>query len=437
MSGYTGRKRKLDDRIIKCGYMTGTSPSVFTQPANGFQVTSSRSNPGWLSYKKTGHKTARSAMGSDFLMIRKDSDPGELTFVGSNGLPPSNPLYRGAIADSYALAFANGDVPGGWAESYTQYDSISVPGRLVLTGFANIDAFGATAISRCAPTNPHAGLAVALKELKSEGLPSLTSATLKGTSRSTTRNLADDNLKAQFGLLPIVSDMKDFYTSLRDHKKILAQYARDSGRPVHRTYRFPVVETTTMDPITGIDNGPWPHQTTDYFQAKGSRFYTETTTTERWFSGSFVYHRAGGTSQWNTILQKYQDMNHLLGTGIGPGTVWSVLPWSWAVDWFTNVGDVMNNIQMMMNDGLIMDYGYVMETLTSKKVWERHGTTPANGFVLGGVAGPRSWGGWKRTTRKQRRQANPFGFGITYGGLSVRQMSILASLGITRSSRVP
>lgn len=348
---------------------------------------------------------------------------------GSNGASPSSGGYR--AVDGRFLPFA-GSVTGTWSIPPNQH--ISVGGaNIVIPPSSIIEGRGATAISRCAPTNPHAGLAVTIGELKNEGLPSLMSSTLKGKDRGTFKGVADDNLNAQFGVLPLYSDMKALHESLRDHKKILSQYARDSGRPVRRTYRFPSeIDTTT--PSLGGDLGHWPN-TGFAFQSNGQISKVVTTSRETWFVGSFVYHRAGGEGQWNTILQKYQDMNHLLGTGLGPSTYWNLSPWSWAVDWFTNVGDVMNNIQMMMNDGLIMEYGYVMMTEVTETRWVRTGSKPYSAYAQYWDLSP--WVATKTVTKKWRRQANPFGFGIEFPSLSGRQMSILAALGITRSSRVP
>lgn len=427
--GYTGRTRQLDEHSIMSRYFIGPSPSTYNTPVAGHQATISRGNPAWLAYKRTGRKSSRHEMGGGFTSIKHEMSPGTRPMSGSNGSNPSGGGYR--KVEGHFFPFAP-SITGSWVVPSNQYIQIGT-GNLVIPPSSIIEGRGATAISQCAPTNPHAGLATAIGELKNDGLPSITSSFLRGESRGSLKGLAEDNLNYQFALKPFYGDLKDFHTAIVDRKKILAQYARDSGRPVRRTYRFPV-ETTTSTQSLGADLGPWPN-TGFAFQSYGQIQRINVFRRETWFVGSFVYHRAGGDGQWNTILQKYQDMNHLLGTGLGPSTYWNLAPWSWAVDWFSNVGDVLNNIQMMVTDGLIMEYGYVMMTETTETYWMRTGSKPYAAYSSYWDLNP--WISAKTTTKKWRRQANPFGFGIEFPDLDFRKMSILASLGITRSSRVP
>lgn len=97
----------------------------------------------------------------------------------------------------------------------------------------------------------------------------------------------------------------------------------------------------------------------------------------------------------------------------------------------------MNNVSMMMADGLILRYGYVMQTETVSTTYTRLGAKLSTGYRANGGPLPYAWTASTTRVNKWRSKANPFGFGIDYGGLSFRQMSILAALGITRSARTP
>jgi len=299
---------------------------------------------------------------------------------------------------------------------------------------ANLDALGATAVSRCAPTNPNAGLATMLGELHGDGLPTATSSLLTSHNKGYINRAAADNLKLQFETLPFIGDIKDLHKSLTQHSRILRQYVRDSTRKVRRRYVFPSEDTQVA-----LSTGGQPYPSAPYaFASYGSTSALRFTTNERWFAGQFSYVPIGlNTSKWNVLFDKYRKLNKLVGSSVGVSTVWNLTPWSWAVDWFTNTGDVLNNIQMMMNDGLIMEYGYVMETNTVRNVYTRTGARLNNGFSGGTYGLPSVWSASSERILKHRRQANPFGFGITYDGLNFRQMSILASLGLTRDARVP
>jgi hypothetical protein len=74
-----------------------------------------------------------------------------------------------------------------------------------------------------------------------------------------------------------------------------------------------------------------------------------------------------------------------------------------------------------------MWYGYIMEHSIVRDTY----TLSATGFNQPQAVPPATF----VTETKLRRGANPFGFGLTWDGLSTFQKSILAALGITRGSR--
>jgi hypothetical protein len=114
--------------------------------------------------------------------------------------------------------------------------------------------------------------------------------------------------------------------------------------------------------------------------------------------------------------------NQLLGLDITPDTLWNLAPWSWAADWFSNIGDITSNMSSFQQ-GLVMRYGYQMEhTIVSdtySSVDKSLRTHPLT-FVV---------------ETKQRVKANPFGFGVTWEGLSPFQLSIAGALGLSKSGR--
>jgi len=119
------------------------------------------------------------------------------------------------------------------------------------------------------------------------------------------------------------------------------------------------------------------------------------------------------------------EAKKLLGLSLTPETLWNIAPWSWAVDWFSNTGDVISNLSDWASDGLVMHYGYMMEKTIVK---DTYNITPS-----GIQAFPSVPNLTLVTETKQRIRANPFGFGLSFDGLSTIQKAILAALGISRS----
>lgn len=297
-----------------------------------------------------------------------------------------------------------------------QYD------KLGATSGLGLDALGSTAISRVAPTNPHSSVLNALIELYRDGLPAAIN--LNRIARGSLKDGAEEYLNYEFGILPTISDIKSIGTAYLNADKILRQYYRDSGRAVRRRYEFPPTEEVVSDVST---SGMIPAPGLVFYlyqQPYGVLREVITVKRRRWFSGSFTYH-AEAPSSATAIRDQIQMYNHLYGIDPSPEVLWNALPYSWAADWIANVGDVLNNVAMMANDGLVMQYGYMMEHIVLT-VDRTHEGTVLNGNLP--VHARETF----TVDYKRRRRATPFGFGLDLSGFTDRQWTILAALGISR-----
>lgn len=282
-----------------------------------------------------------------------------------------------------------------------------------------LDALGSTAISRCGPTNPHSSALNALIELYRDGLPSAI-----GLNTLRRQDLGGEYLNYEFGILPTISDIKAIGGTYRQADKLLRQYYRDSGRVVRRRYEFPsetrVVETSVTEGVP-----PTPTLVTPLYENPYGKLRKVVTETKNvWFSGAFTYY-AKAPSSVLAIRDQVQKWNYLYGISPSTDVLWNALPYSWAADWVTNIGDVMNNVSMFQNDGLVMQYGYVMEHVVRRVEYVHTGT------VLKG-AGPVFAKQVFISDHKRRRKATPFGFGAELSGFTDRQWAILAALGLSR-----
>lgn len=287
---------------------------------------------------------------------------------------------------------------------------------------STLRGLGSTAISRCAPTNPHAQVAVGIAELIREGFPSAPAlSTLKH------RRPEDDYLNYQFGIAPLVGDLKDAHSAWKTRRNALEQYYRDSGRTVRRGYSYPEESDSTVTVKTGAVAGPRNSPPSTVWQ-DSSLFRTITTTTvsrETWFSGGFTYHAQRPTGQLADMDRVIQEMNHLYGVEITPSVLWNLTPWSWLADWNTNIGDVLNNVSMIQTDGMFMRYGYVMQKVVFETDCVSSGYILKNGVDASGTQR-------FRVTYLQRQRATPFGFGLDPGSFTARQWAILAAIGVSR-----
>lgn len=128
-------------------------------------------------------------------------------------------------------------------------------------------------------------------------------------------------------------------------------------------------------------------------------------------------------------------MAKLFGASPDLNTLWQLAPWSWAVDWFSNAGSFVQNLNSLHDYGTILRYGYIMETTTVTDTFTASG--PYSPVGLAGVSQPYPYVTpvTLRVTTKKRVAANPFGFGVSWDSLSSVQQAIAAALGITRVVR--
>jgi hypothetical protein len=284
-----------------------------------------------------------------------------------------------------------------------------------------MDAMGATAMSRTLPTNPNVSLLVSLAELYREGLPSPAGMDSLKKRALTAKQAGGEYLNVQFGWLPLVSDVKGVADSAKRSNEIISRFDRDSGKSIHRRYDYP--DTTTTNAWSGAVYG-YPAGSFSSLPWTGTT--TTTVTTKRWFEGSFRYYVPTGQDFYSRAKRMEAHASKLYGLRLTPEVLWNLAPWSWATDWFANTGDIMRNVSAFMNDSLVLEYGYMMWSSVTSQV------TKASTVVDG-----RTYFSELETKYvvKQRRPANPYGFGVGGLALTNRQKAIIAALILSKTGK--
>jgi hypothetical protein len=289
--------------------------------------------------------------------------------------------------------------------------ALSIPAR---PSDSELDALGTTAIARTEPTAPAFDLSVFLGELMREGIPAAPGAQVMERTNQA-RKAGSEYLNTEFGWLPLVRGVNDFASTVSKADDILRQYQRASNQLIKRSYEWPTITANTYVPCNFSTQG-----TSRGFFTGGGRF--QYVVQRKWFEAAFTYHLPVGSSANDKFRRYGSYARKLLGVDISPEVLWNLAPWSWAVDWFSNVGDVIHNVSAMGQDGMVMRYGYIM--CHTQRV------TTDTGF-LGGSQLKFQTHTWTEEW-KTRRPATPFGFGVAFSGLSPRQLAIVSALGLSR-----
>ena len=304
---------------------------------------------------------------------------------------------------------------------------------------SSLESFGATAISNCAPVNPTSNLGVSLGEiLREKRVPSLAGIQTWKHRTNVLKGAGSEYLNQQFGWAPLISEVHAVSGAARSQRDIMKNYAHNEGRDVHREFHFPIEIQEKAEPVGNAYVGTNLNNLSGYSSVIGSSpaecitcFRKET---KRWFVGCFTYGGPSGADSFRRHLGFGSQADQLYGLQLTPSLLWELAPWSWAVDWFSNTGDVINNITNFALAGLVMRYGFMM----AETIEEYY--TEFVGCKLRKKLGPGKYGpasvsparSGVRLITKSRAPANPFGFGVGWEGLSPTQLAITAALGITR-----
>jgi hypothetical protein len=319
-------------------------------------------------------------------------------------------------------------------------------------------SYGAKAISATSPTKSEANVATALLELK-DGFPRMIGSSLrkKRGSGQLGNSVGDEYLNLMFGWVPTLGDLKSIAGAMVNAPKIINQYMRDSDKIVRRKFRFPT-ETSSKYGNTDLSylgkkvgvmlaqpdvwNNSWNigrelGQGLD-FDLVGARSIsaTEQRTDKIWFSGAFRYHLAADSDILSRIDRTSQIAHKWLGAGgVDLNTFWQLMPWSWFIDWFVDVGDIIDNANSALLNGQVLQYGYLMRETTVKRAY----TTDSAMIYRGSDATQDRQIGFASTTyvsqRKQRVKATPYGFGLNPDTFSAQQWAILGALGLSKGPR--
>ena len=310
--------------------------------------------------------------------------------------------------------------------------TLPIPGGSLAGGFSapsrdtsQLDVHGANAVNAVLPTNPNADAGVAIGEiLIDRRIPIAGIPTWQNRTRLA-QAAGSEYLNAVFGWMPLMRDMKDVAHSVLDSRTILENYRANQGNEVHREFEFDPIETSNeyiVSPGTRCYYSA-SSNVTKFNSTPVPLFCSEVSKTRRWFSGTFLL-ATDQSSVVSKVTSAGSEAEKLLGIAPTPEVIWNLAPWTWALDWVSNTGMVISNLSAFNLAGLVMKYGYIMEETSVTKTYFMPDSGLINHFEP-----PRSQVIYNH---KMRYEANPFGFGVKWEGLSPTQLAISAALGITR-----
>jgi hypothetical protein len=372
------------------------------------------------------------------------------------------------LKKAFALFYGSGDVGGPF---FTQQAEIKPDGRMfhlfgsgasfdtydgyldaISIGVSSIDyptftsqvtmnALGTRAIGAMLPTNPLSNMGQFLGEL--QDLPKIPDITKwhKFVQHVATRtkhidfdkmgrDAAGEYLNGAFGWTPFISDLQSFMKTMQNHTKEAEKYCAGANHLLRRSFHFPSIESATVQQLSS--NASAFPATSSYVIPNTVPLNLSTKTVKKqWCSAAFTYYLPAILPSDNDFVQAvkrfrlYHSLaNKLYGVSWNPHLLYSLTPWSWALDWISDAGSIVKNWSAFSTDGLTMAYSYVMEEITITKSYTLNGLHTSDGDVNLETR--------LVSTSKLRYPGTPYGFGANAASFTAKQWGVIAALGISK-----
>jgi len=216
-------------------------------------------------------------------------------------------------------------------------------------------------------------------------------------------DLAQNYLRLQFGLKPLVKDIQrtlDFSDHVMKRIEVIKKLQSTHG------YR----RTVNLDDLSSS-------QTNNiYLQTAGVTLgATVQTVGHRKIRGHVRWLPVGDYSHLSQVEMLAMARQAVFGVGIDFSSLWEAMPWSWLIDWYTNCGDLL--MQLRNEIPCTVDSVSIIRNTYSESIFPSY-TGPEFRYSAGQVA----------KERKERYPGPSLAFDAHLPFLGADQMGILASL---------
>lgn len=225
-----------------------------------------------------------------------------------------------------------------------------------------------------------------------------------------TKKVAEGHLSYNFGIKPFIKDVKTLYRALTEFRQRLADFRDRQGKVQRHHFRKEYRRETFTQGES--DSFVYGNRLVTYVERIGV------------FHATMVY-----TYTCPELDQEYGELKALcdmVGLRLGPSQIWEAIPFSFVVDWFFRVQDMLKrNEQPLLGVDLdVIDYGYSYKEV--EKVTKVFEFMPVCGSstVLKHVASV----GESKTYVRRRSLPESGGFFINRGNYGPHQLALSASL---------
>lgn len=298
---------------------------------------------------------------------------------------------------------------------------------------------------RTKPKIEQGGLFVAIAEIRD--VPHMLHETAKGFHEAwkaigghgighfmSPKNAAKHFLNHNFGWVPFLKDVSDLIDNVKNAQDKISRLKRDNGNWVRRRAILVNQTDTVVTKTPGI--GVSYQGTNDVYEIVSGHYrdpyyeFHKTTTTFAQSVGSFRYYLPEfdpNLPDQSGLLGDIKRRMAIHGARINPSNVYKAVPWTWLIDWVSDIGKSIQAVQDQTMDNMAARYLYLIHHQVKTITMKQHI------FFNAASGGERTFEYTQLIDCKQRKEADsPFGFGLTWQNLNAKQLALLGALGITR-----
>lgn len=321
---------------------------------------------------------------------------------------------------------------------------------------------GQNILNDVSPVQPTRDLLVSVGEILQDGLPkplvnAITNKNLPGRF-GVISTLAREYLTYIFGVKPLINDIKALASTAHKVDQMVSQWIRNNHRDVRRRRRLAVEKVPTYKTWSGKGNSSYRYgyvppssaaeksqgyrtygSSTNFgFNAAGFMEKSSMLTTKVSFSSSFEYDLSKMLP--SKLGLKFLDLDesslrdqlelHVFGlaqSDISGSLVWNLLPYSWLVDWFTNIGNILDTVRNFQSAGMQVNWAYVKVVQEYFQKYRFFGEITSAAAIASNTS-PIRYTVASKQLYVRRLRATPFGFQVGFDQLSASQLSILGAL---------
>ena len=253
------------------------------------------------------------------------------------------------------------------------------------------------------------------------------------------KGAAQHFLNHNFGWVPFVKDVVALLDNVINAKDKIARLKRENGQWIRRRT---ILVNNVDDVVLARGTGPIIYPLTtfpfnDMIAIDGTGHYLPLTWENRvrtWTYatsvGSFRYYLPefdNSLPDQSGLLGDIRRHLAIHGARINPSNLYKAVPWTWLIDWVSDIGKSIQAIQDATLDNMAARYLFLVHHQI--KTFTMRQFVPFNAVS----GGNRTLEYSQIIDVKQRKEADsPFGFGLSWDNLTPKQLAILGALGITR-----